>query len=105
MHLKIGTLKNLVKRSIVISSDQHLLQKQLDCLKNVLVEINDYRSKTVENIIQNEPEKGNINITNTSQTNTTDNSETKLQKFLLFSGKEGIQLLFKMKKQLKKRET
>ena len=100
MHWKIGTWKNLVKRSILISSDQHLLQKQLDCLKKVPVEINNYPSKRVENTIQNELEKGNINITNKSQTNTTDNRDTKLQKFLPFSGKEGIQLLFKMKKQL-----
>ena len=32
MQRKIDTLKNLVKRSIIISSDQPLLQKQLDYL-------------------------------------------------------------------------
>ena len=49
-------------------------------------------SKTVEN----------INFTNEPQTNTTDKNETKLQLFLSLSGKQGIQLLSKIKKQLKK---
>ena len=87
MRTKFGTLKNLVKRSIIICSDQHLLQIELDHLRKVFVEINDYPSKTVENIIKNELEKENIDITNEPQTNTTDNSETKLQLFLPFSGK------------------
>ena len=78
MQWKIGTLKNLVKRSIIICSDQHLLQIELDHLRKVFVEINDYPSKTVENIIKNELEKENVDITNEPQTNTTDNSETKL---------------------------
>ena len=42
------------------------------------MEINDYPSKTVENIIKNELEKEKFNIINEPQTNTTDNSETKL---------------------------
>ena len=46
---KIGTLKNLVKRSIIICSKQHLLQTELDNLGKVFVQINDYLSKTVEN--------------------------------------------------------
>ena len=54
---KIGTLKNLVKRSIVICSDQHLLQKNLDYLIKVFVKINDYSSKTVKNIIKNKLRK------------------------------------------------
>ena len=45
MHWKIGILKNLVKRSILICSDQLLLRKELDYLKKVFVEINDYLSK------------------------------------------------------------
>ena len=101
MQWKISTLKNLVKGSIIICSDQHLLQKELDYLRKVFVEINDYPSKTVENILKNELEEENINITNELQTNTNDNSETKLQLFLPFSGKQGIQLLSKIKKAAK----
>ena len=103
MQWKIGTLKNSVKRSIIICSDQHLLQIELDHLRKVFIEINDYPSKTVKNIIKNELEKENVDITNEPQTNTTDNSETKLQLLLPFSGKQGIQLLSEIKKQLKKK--
>ena len=79
MQWKIGTLKNLVKRSIIICSDQHLLQIELDHLRKVFVKINDYPSKTVENIINNELEKKkNFDFTNKPQTNTTNNSEIKL---------------------------
>ena len=42
------------------------------------MQINDYPSKTVENIIKNELKKENVDIINEPQTNTTDNSETKL---------------------------
>ena len=45
------------------------------------MQINDYPSKTVENIIKNELDKENVDITNEPQTNTTENSETKLQLF------------------------
>ena len=82
---------------------QHLLQIELDNLIKVFVEINDYPSKTVENIIKNELERENVDITGGAQTNATDNSEAKLQLFFPFSGKQGIQLLSKMKKQIKKR--
>ena len=75
-HIKI------VKRSIVICSDQHLLQIERDHLTKVFVEINDYLSKTVENMIKNELEEENVDFTQELQTNTTDNSETKLQLFL-----------------------
>ena len=53
-------------------------------------------------MIKNELEKENFNITNEPQTNTTDNSESELQLFLPCLGKQGIQLLSKMKNQLKK---
>ena len=98
MQWKIGTLKNLVKRSIFICSGPHLLQKELEYLGKLFLEINNYLSKTVENIIKNELEKENVGITNEPRTNSTDNSERKLQLFLPFSGKQGIQLLSKMKK-------
>ena len=96
MQWKIGTIKNLVKRSIFICSDQYLLQKELDYLKKVFVEINDYPSKATEKIIQNELKKENV--TNEPQTDTTDNSETKLQLLLPFSGKQDIHLFSKVKK-------
>ena len=55
----------------------HYLQIELDNLRKVFVKINDYLSKTVKSIIRNELEKE-------------------------FSGMQGIQLLSKMERQLKK---
>ena len=68
----------------------------------MFIRINNYPSKTIENIVQNELQIENVNITNEPQINTTDNNETKLQLFLPFLGKQGIQLLSKIKKQLNK---
>ena len=104
MYTWIGTLIHLCSGKLAhfICSDQHQLLKELDYLREVLVEINYYPSKTVENIIKNELEKENVNISNEPQTKTSDNSETKLQLFLPFLVKLGIQLLSNMKKQLKK---
>ena len=50
-----------------------------------------------ENAVKNEIQKENVNRTNEPQTNTTDDNETKLQLFLQFSGKKGMQLLSKIK--------
>ena len=86
----MGTLKHLVKRSIIICSDQHLLQIELSHFRKVCVEINDYPSKTVENIIKNELEKENFDITNEPQVSATANSETKLQLFLPFSREQEV---------------
>ena len=64
------------------------LQIELNHLRKVYVEINDYPSKTVENIIKKELEKENFDITNEPQVSTTSNSEAKLQLFLPFSGEQ-----------------
>ena len=64
MQWKIDTLKNLVKRSIIICSDQDLLQKEVGYLRKVFVKINDYLTITLENIIENELQKENVNTTN-----------------------------------------
>ena len=92
MQWEIGTLKNLVKISILICSDQHVLLKQVDYLRKVFVKINDYPSKTVEHIIV-DLQKENANITNKQQTNTTNNNKIKLQLFLPLQGKHSVQLL------------
>ena len=64
MQWKIGTLKNLVKISTIICFDQHLLRIELDHFRKVFVEINDYPSKAVENIIKNELDRENVDNTN-----------------------------------------
>ena len=63
----------------------HIMTECFDYLRKVFIKINNYSSKTVQNI--------NFNITNEPQTNTTDNNETKLELLLPFSVKQGIRLL------------
>ena len=58
---KIGIFKNLLKRSVFICSDQHQLQKEFDYLRKAFVTINDYLSKTAENI---KKKKTLISLTN-----------------------------------------
>ena len=49
------------------------------------------------NAVKNKLQKEIVNRANEPQTNTTDIKETKLQLFLQFSGKKGMQLLSKIK--------
>ena len=44
-----------------------------------------------------------ILLANQTKSNTTSNNKTKIQSVILFYGKQGVQLLSKMKKQLKKK--
>ena len=58
---KIVIFKNLLKRSVFICSDQPQLQKEVDYLRKAFVTINDYLSKTAENI---KKKKTLISLTN-----------------------------------------
>ena len=88
---KLHFLCSVVKRSIYVCSDQHLLQKEVDYLTTkVLVKINDYPSETAENIIKNELRKENFNIANEPMTDITDSTETKLQLLSKMKGKDAL---------------
>ena len=47
---KSGTLKNLVKRPILIYSNQDLLEKELDHLRTIFIKTNDCSGKTLNNL-------------------------------------------------------
>ena len=51
---KIGALKNFMKGSTLVCSNQYLLEKEIDHQRTVFIEINYYPAKTVDNIIRNE---------------------------------------------------
>ena len=85
-----GTLKMLGKRSILICSNQYLLQKELQHLRTVFMKINDCPANTVNDIIKKELQKENVDIANEPKANTTDNNETKIQLLFPISGKEGV---------------
>ena len=103
---KIGTLRTLLKRSIIICSNEYLLKNEVNHLRNVFTKINDYPIRLVDQIINEELQKRNPNTTIVSnvvaETKKDDEKEEKIQLLLPFNGKQGTQLLSKMRKSLNK---
>ena len=58
---KISTLRCLIKRAFMISSNDKYLQEELTHLKKVFTEYNEYPMKTVEEVIRDETEKQESN--------------------------------------------
>ena len=54
---KIGTLKGLLRRAFLISSDENRLKNEIDHLKHVFIKINQYPKKVVENTLKLVKEK------------------------------------------------
>ena len=96
---KIGTLRNLITRAKNISSTEDLLNLEIEHLKTVFCNINDFPKNVVNNIIQQELSKSLK-----QQDVITDTQENckNLKLILPYAGKQGTQLTSKMKKQLKK---
>ena len=51
---KRGTFKNLIQRSILICSNEKLLEDELTSLRSVFIKVNDHPSKLVNSIIKTE---------------------------------------------------
>ena len=49
---KIGTLKGLFRRAFLISSNENYLKKEIDFLKNVFIQVNNYPKKVVNNTLK-----------------------------------------------------
>ena len=97
---KIGTLRSLIKRSVIICSNQKLLEKELNYLRNVFCRINNYPLKLVNDVIKKESEKTN-NVNNYENEHIEENKDT-IQILLPYAGTQGNNLINRMKKQLKK---
>ena len=103
---KIGTLRNLVKRAIMISSTENKLQIEINHLQKVFCEINDYPPKITKSIIDDEVEKyhqsnpqPNSDKTTSPQSTIDKNEEENIvQLNLPFAGSKGQNLLKKLKK-------
>lgn len=67
---KIGTLRNLIQRSILICSNEILLEKETNRLRTVFTKINDYSTRVVNNVTNDDLQKLNIgnNKTNNNKT-------------------------------------
>ena len=98
MEWKIGTLRNLVKRTKTVCSTTVLLHQEIEHLKAVFTGINEYPIKTVNTIINQELHRSQ------RLQNTVINNEgiKKVQIMLPYNGKQDNKLLSKMKKHLNK---
>ena len=96
---KIGTLQDLVTRAKNISSTEDLLNLELEHLKTVFCNINDFLKNVVDNIIQQELSKS---IKQQDVISDTQENCKNLKLILPYAGKQGVQLTSKMKKQLRK---
>ena len=107
---KIGTLRNLVKRAIMISSTDTKLQIELDHLQRVFCEINDYPPKITKSIIDDEVGKShqtnhqsnNDKTTSLHSTIDKNKEENIVQINLPFAGSKGQNLLKKLKRTIEK---
>ena len=87
----------------MICSNKTLLNKEVINLRNVFININDYPSQLVDQIINEELQKRshkNIVTNDVAGTENNNQKEEKVQLLLPFNGKQGTQLLSKMKKHI-----
>ena len=98
MEWKIGALRSLVKRTKTVCSTSVLLHQEIEQLKAIFTEINEYPIKTVNTIINQELHRSQ------RLQNTIINNEgiKKVQIMLPYNGKQGNKFLSEMKKHLNK---
>ena len=96
---RTGTPRNLTKRAKPVSSTKLLLRNEIDHIWKVFIGNNDYPHKVVNHIIDQELlQPLEVETVETKKHDT----EQKIQPLVPYSGKQGHQLLLKMKKQLKR---
>ena len=99
---KKSTLRGLIKRALLVCSTEDKLEKELNHLKTVFCNLNNYPKHFVYQIIEDEITR-NQSSTNTNNENNEDvNEEEVIQLTLPYNGQHGNQLIRKMKKRLKK---
>ena len=98
MEWKIGALRSLVKRTKTVCSTSVLLHQEIEHLKAIFTEINEYPIKTANTIINQELHRSQ-RIQNTIINN---EGIKKVQIMLPYNGKQGNKFLSKMKKHLNK---
>ena len=109
---KIGTLKGLCRRAYMICSEKSGLEKELNHLKFVFTKINGFPSKIVHKTLyqvkKTIEQESNLrlpttsNVDNNINQNSTNCEEVHPYIVLPFKGKEGGNILYGLKKQLKK---
>ena len=99
---KINTLKNLIKRAKSICSSKDAFIKELEYIKKVFCERNQYPQKMVENIILDEMEKfdikDRISKDNKNEENNDDDNNKQIMLNLPYGGEKGENIMNKMRK-------
>ena len=93
---KIGTLRNLTRRAIMISSDNNL-EKELDHLRRVFCDINDYPENVTKKIISEEVER-HQSPSEPEITSEEAEEPEKIQLNLPYGGEQGQNLMKKLGK-------
>ena len=97
---KKGTLKTLVKRAKTICSNENVLKTEIEHLRKVFVEIDSYlRHIIIDGVINQELSRNLDTIQENDQTK--EPTET-VQLIVLYTGKQGHKIIFKIKKDLSK---
>ena len=98
---KIGTLRNLTRRALMISSANHL-ENELDHLRKVFCDINHYPPQVTNKIIAEEVEKHQS--TKPTKDDSTEEVEEpeKIQLNLPYGGEKGQQLMRKLGQNVRK---
>ena len=95
---KRGTFKNLIQRSILICSNEKLLEDELTSLRSVFIKVNDHPSKLVNSIIKTEPEKNSSD----QQEDTTNAASKQIRLVLPYAFKRDNDIIRKMNRELRK---
>ena len=98
----IATLKSLVKRAVMVSSTAGALEKELEHLKKVFIELNDYPEKVVESTIKRELELSEETLEVEKKTGDEENERSSVivTLSLPYAGDKGEQIMRKMKKDI-----
>ena len=107
---KIGTLKNLIRRAMMICSNPEDLQKEISHLETVFCEVNEYPLQVVRKTIEEERNRqqqlSTDNTTDTSATEDTNEEDEEVVFINLpFAGPNGESLVKKLREEVKKRST
>ena len=97
---KIATLRSLIKRAFLVSSQSEYLKTELDHLKHVFTNYNDYPKQLVDQIMKEEKEICTSDKADTKTTNADDESDV-VTLCLPYMGGNGENILNKMRRTFK----
>ena len=105
---KLGTLRSLIQRALLLSSTETLLQKELNHLRNTFQNNNQFPPRIINSTISKEirkhqqdkikPTKSQTDITTTVTSNNIKEEKTKIHLSLPYAGNNGQKMIRKLKR-------